>query len=91
VRGTNVTYDARKRRLTCGKHAAPLAPEAGKLRLHILADEGSVEVFGNGGRVALSAGVNPKDGDTPVEMFARGGAARVTAVTVWELKSAWAK
>jgi fructan beta-fructosidase len=91
VRGTAVVYDAKKRQLTCGKYTAPLTPEGGKVRLRVLADAGSVEVFGNGGRVALSSGVTPKDTNPPVELFARGGTAKLTAATVWELKSAWAK
>jgi fructan beta-fructosidase len=90
VRGTVVVYDAKKETVTCGKYTAPLPPTGGKVRLRVLADAGSVEVFANGGRVALSAAAIPKAGAPPVEVFARGGPANVSAVA-WELRSAWAK
>src|SRR5262249_50106520 len=55
LRGIDLVYDAAKGTLTCKDVSAPL-PERweGVLDLRILVDRGSVEVFGNGGRVAMS-------------------------------------
>ena len=54
VLGTSVGYDASKKILTCGDLSAPLTPEGSVVRLRILLDRGSIEVFGNDGRVAIS-------------------------------------
>ncbi len=54
VRGVPIVYDARQNTLTCGQHTMPLTPKGGVVRLVVLVDRGSVEVFGNAGRVALS-------------------------------------
>ena len=89
VRGTPVVYDAKKRQLTNGRYTAPLQPEGGTVRLRILADEGSVEVFGNGGRVAVSAEVAPKEQTPPVTLSARGGTARLVSAAVHELATTW--
>ena len=61
VRGVPVVVDGRKQTLSCGDAQAPLPP-GGKVMLQILVDRGSVEVFGNHGRVAISRGVIPAEG-----------------------------
>jgi fructan beta-fructosidase len=90
VRGVPVTYDVKKQELACGGKAAPLAASDGRVRLRLLVDRGSVEVFGNDGRVALSAGVRPAEGERSVAVFSRGGNTRLRSLEVFELKSAWA-
>ncbi|HEX8199764.1 MAG TPA: glycoside hydrolase family 32 protein [Isosphaeraceae bacterium] len=89
LRGVPVTYDGAKKTIACGSVTAPLRPRDGAVRLRILVDRGSIEVFGNDGRVALSAGVTPPDADHSLGLFARGGAARVRSLEVFELSSAW--
>jgi len=49
IAGTPVVYDAIKKTLACGDVTAPLAPAGQVVRLRILIDRGSIEVFGNGG------------------------------------------
>ena len=56
----------------------------------IVVDRGSIEVFGNGGRVALSAGFRPAEAEGSLAAFSRGGPTRLRALEVFELKSAWA-
>ena len=41
----------------------PARPGAGKVSLQILVDRGSIEVFGNDGRVAISHGVIPPEAE----------------------------
>jgi fructan beta-fructosidase len=101
LRGTAVTYDAKKMELSCGQCRAPLKPENGRIQLRIFVDRGSVEVFANLGRVAMSVGVVPPDDNKSLAIFARGGEAKVKAfpyadgeqgaLQVFELKSAWKK
>jgi fructan beta-fructosidase len=89
VRGVPVVYDVRKREISCNKRTAPLPPLDAKVRLHLLIDRGSFEVFGNDGRVALSVGVIPADEQKAVAVFSRGGSTRLHSLEVFELKSAW--
>jgi sucrose-6-phosphate hydrolase SacC (GH32 family) len=89
VRGVPVIYDAVKKTLTCGDKTAPLAAEKGKLTLQILVDRGSIEVFGNDGRVAISHGVIPPRGVRPISATVSGQSARIRSIEVNELKSVW--
>ncbi len=72
VRGVPIVYDAKARQLSCGKLEAPLASLDGRIRLRVLVDRGSIEVFGNDGRVAISLGVIPPDEERSLEIAAQG-------------------
>ena len=87
VRGIDIVYDAAKKTIDCGV-VAPLSPVDGKVSLRILADRGSVEVFGNHGRVAISRGVILDPKQTKVEL-AKSGTVKLTKLTAHQLKSAW--
>ncbi|MFL5339099.1 MAG: GH32 C-terminal domain-containing protein [Gemmataceae bacterium] len=88
VRGIPVTYDVKKRELTCKTVKAALMPIDGRIRLRILVDRGSIEVFANDGRVALSVGVIPNDRDLGLTTICRGEA-KARVLEVAELRSAW--
>jgi fructan beta-fructosidase len=89
VRGVPIEYDAGKQQLTCRNVTAPVKTTDGKLRLEVLVDRGSIEVFVGGGATALSIGVILPEKDRTVSLTSRGGEARVRSLTVWELKTAW--
>jgi fructan beta-fructosidase len=89
LRGVPVVYDVKKQTLTCKQVTAPLSPIEGKIRLRLLVDRGSIEIFGNEGCVALSVGVIPTDANRALGLFSRGGSLGVRSLEVDELKSAW--
>jgi sucrose-6-phosphate hydrolase SacC (GH32 family)/catechol 2,3-dioxygenase-like lactoylglutathione lyase family enzyme len=89
VRGIPVVYDVRKRLLTCGDHSAPLEPEHGRIRLRILVDRASIEIFGNDGRLYMPIGILLPEKERPLELFVRNGFALVETLTVREVKSIW--
>jgi fructan beta-fructosidase len=89
IRGTAVTYDVKEQELSCGQHRAPLKADKGKIALRVLVDRGSIEIFGNDGRVAMSVGVIPPDDNKSLAVFSRGGEAKAVRLQVFELKSAW--
>jgi fructan beta-fructosidase len=72
--------------------AAPLRPIAGKIKLRILVDRTSVEIFANDGLVSLSASYLPSDDekkrDKPPELYAEQGIAKINWMRVHRLKSA---
>ena len=86
--GEAITYSAKDKRLNCLAASAPLEPVDGKVRLQILVDRTSIEVFGNDGRVSLTSCLVPQ-GPTRLECFAAGGTARIVSLTAHELRSAW--
>jgi fructan beta-fructosidase len=89
VRGVPVIYDDQKREIRVGSVTAPLEPQAGRVTLDLLVDRGSIEVFGNHGRVALSAGVAFPEERHDLALFAHGGSCRLVSGQAIELKSAW--
>jgi fructan beta-fructosidase len=89
IRGVPIVYDAEKKSLRCGDKTAPLSAESAKLTLQIVVDRGSIEVFGNDGRVAISHGVIPSKGVRPITAAVSGQSARIRSLEVNELKSVW--
>ncbi len=64
--GASLSYDPSKKLLTCNKVSAPLEPIEGRIKLRLLVDRGSVEVFGNDGRVAIVQGLKDREQAAPV-------------------------
>lgn len=91
LRGTKLMYDGAKQTLTCKDVSAPLKLGDGVLRLRVLVDRGSVEVFASGGRVALSVAAIPDEKNRKLDLVATGGFEAIGGVTVYRLKSAWGK
>ncbi|HVX66712.1 MAG TPA: glycoside hydrolase family 32 protein [Bryobacteraceae bacterium] len=68
-----------------GRTAAPLPLGGGPLRLVLVADRSSVEVFAQDGRVTLTNLVYPPEGARSVEFSTRGGRPGRVAVNAWAL------
>ena len=64
------------------------ALDGGLLRLRILVDRSSVEVFGGDGRAVVSDRVFPKPTSRGVAAFAEGGAAEIVSLRAWPLAEA---
>lgn len=71
-----------------GRYSAPLAARVGRVKIHILVDRSSVEVFGGEGKAVLSVRIFPAAGD---DGLALEGAAKVISLDVWKLRSVWPK
>ena len=89
LRGVPVVYDAEDGRLSCQGQAAPLKPLDGRIRLQILVDRTSIEVFGNDGRFYLPTGVLLDENDRSLAIFSEGGATKVSALEIYKLESTW--
>ncbi|WP_175942112.1 glycoside hydrolase family 32 protein [Burkholderia pyrrocinia] len=100
--GTRIVYDTAKRTLTLDRsqsgeanfagtfsreHIVDLPLEHGQLRLEIVVDRGSVEVFANGGRVTLTDLVFPPLDADRVAVFAGHGRATFSGLTVTQLEA----
>ncbi|MCT9870707.1 glycoside hydrolase family 32 protein [Paenarthrobacter aurescens] len=62
--------------------SAAVALEDGVLKLRVIIDHGSVEVFAQGGKVTLTDLVFPSPGSVGTELSVKGGAATVRKLTV---------
>jgi sucrose-6-phosphate hydrolase SacC (GH32 family) len=91
VRGADLVYDVHEQTITFGPKQARLPLVDGVIKLQLLVDRTSLEVFGNGGLVSMSFCFLPEAADHPLEFDARGGTAQIVALDVHELKSAWPK
>jgi fructan beta-fructosidase len=90
LRGTKLGYDADKKTLTCNGVTAPVERPQGVLLIHLFVDRGSVEVFANSGRVAMSVAAIPDEKNRKVQLIPQGMIA-VHSASVYRMKSAWEK
>lgn len=67
---------------------APLPPRDGKIRLRILLDRNSVEIFGNDGEIVMSSCFMPEDANK-IYAIRSQGTLLVVKAKVYSLKSAW--
>ncbi len=89
LREHRVAYLIGDRVLCVGARCAPLAPaDGGRIRLRVLLDRASVEVFANDGCVALSNCFLPRPEARRASFFVSGGTARILVLKVRTLDPA---
>ncbi|WP_393073258.1 GH32 C-terminal domain-containing protein [Streptomyces sp. LN704] len=71
-----------------GIQTAPLKTENGKVKVRILVDWSSVEVFGGSGEVAITDQIFPDPASQGVQVFAENGSVKLDKAVVWHLGSA---
>jgi sucrose-6-phosphate hydrolase SacC (GH32 family) len=89
IYGKSVVYNAAENVLKCSDKQAKIKPVNGKLRLRLLVDRTSLEIFVNDGQVYMPIKVLLKDRvESGVEFFT-DDAVKVKSMTVHQLKSIW--
>jgi len=91
IAGQAVTFDVAGQKLTALGRSAALPVQGKRLKLEILVDRTSVEVFADDGRVSMSSCFLPKADAPALALHARGGGARVVSLAVQPLRPAWKK
>ena len=76
--GAPIVFDAKAGTLTCRQVSAPITLSEGRLKLRVISDNGSLELFVNGGEAALSVANKPSTTDRVLKALATGGDA-----TLW--------
>ncbi len=89
IRGTPVVYNAEKKQLSCKGRTAELKPTDGKIRLEILVDRTTIEIFANDGGVYMPIGGILPDDNKTLELFSKDGSTKVDSLEIYELRSAW--
>jgi fructan beta-fructosidase len=72
-----------------GKHTAPRTSMSSKLKLHLIFDNSSVEMFADDGEIAMTDTFFPTEDFTSSSFFSTGGQTRISNARVWNLKSIW--
>ena len=90
VRGESVTYSVADKKLRCLGREAVLEPSNNRIRLRVLVDRTSMEVFENQGRVSMTSCFLPRPQDRGVKVFAHGGACTLKSIKMNRLRSAYA-
>ena len=86
-----MSYDASKNHLSCGELVVPLVPAGSVVKLRILLDRGSIEVFGNDGRMAISRTIGHAGAKPGLSLTVPAARPPVTlrSLRTYELGSAW--
>ena len=85
-----ITIDAGKQTITCRHVTAPIRLNQGKLKLEVLVDRGSIEIFVNEGEAALSVAVETTSG--PRKISAASSVGTTThVIKADKLRSIWEK
>ncbi|MBT2287634.1 GH32 C-terminal domain-containing protein [Paenibacillus albidus] len=71
------------------RHEAVMTAENKRIKLRILVDESSVEVFANGGKVVFSEVIFPDPASRAMSFYTRGGTVKVVSLQVNKLGSVW--
>jgi fructan beta-fructosidase len=70
-------------------HASPAPGQ--RLKLRVLADHSTVEVFAGNGETAISSLIFPRQNSAALEAYAEGGEAELCAFAACQMKSAFAQ
>jgi fructan beta-fructosidase len=89
IRGVPVVYDAEQKIITCKEEKSPCKPKDGKIKLHLLVDRTSIEIFINDGEYFMPIASIPDDDNKSLKVYANGGEAKIISLEVNELKSIW--
>lgn len=84
--GTEIRFDATRNQLSVLGKVAPLVPEDGKIKLDILVDRSSIEVYANDGKVVLSVQFVPAGNALEYVLYNTGGELFIEKLEVAELK-----
>jgi levanase/fructan beta-fructosidase len=89
ARGQAVRYSTQDERFECDGVKAPWKPSDNRIRLQMLIDRSSLEVFIDQGQVSISKAVFPDPADMSFSLLADGGEIRVVSLEVNRLESIW--
>jgi sucrose-6-phosphate hydrolase SacC (GH32 family) len=89
IRGVPVVYSVKENKLFSEDLKAVLEPQDGKIKLRLLIDRLSIEVFANDGRVYMPIRALDMESKREFRVFTRGGRTNIEEMTVYEMKSIW--
>jgi fructan beta-fructosidase len=89
--GTEVLYNVKRGTLSVLGSTVPLMPRDNKIKLEILLDRTSVEIYCNDGQAVISNCFIPEEGSDKIELFTNGGELGVVNLDVYKMNSIWSE
>ncbi len=89
LRGVPLTYDVAAQKLSCLNCQARLAPNNGKISLHVFVDRASLDVYGGDGTLYLPMAKALSPENRGLKLTSQGGDARIVSLKVYDLNSSW--
>jgi beta-fructofuranosidase len=87
-RAVEITYDGATLDVLGTQVPLTLSDEE-PLKLHLFLDQSVLELFVNGGRVAVTRIIDAPPEDTRIEVAVRDGAATVVSLDIWTMDTIW--
>lgn len=88
IRGADITYDAEKERFSYGINHVAAPAINGKVKLRVLLDRTSLELFANQGAAVATFYMVPDSNNRNISISAKGNDT-INSLTIHELKSSW--
>ena len=87
--GIEIMYNVKNNTLICMGKSAVVEPVDGVVKLEILLDRASLEIFANDGKVAMSSAFTSTEKANGIYLFNIGGEVLVEKLEVYPVKSIW--
>jgi len=87
--GTEIMYNVKTKVLSCLGNSAKVEPIDGTIKLEILLDRSSIEIFANEGKAVLSSCFTPSENSNGLYLYNIGGELLVEKLEVYPMKSIW--
>jgi len=89
INSFSIKYNKENHELSCGNQKATLKPIEGKIRLRILVDRVSIEIFANDGSIYMPIRAIQEGKKRGIEVFSIGSTTRINFLEIHELESIW--
>ncbi|MFA5327436.1 MAG: glycoside hydrolase family 32 protein [Prolixibacteraceae bacterium] len=89
--GTEIMYNVKTNTLSCLGKSVEIEPVDGTIKLEILLDRSSIEIFANDGKTVMSSCFVPTENAEGIYLFNTGGELFVERLEVYPMKSIWEK
>ena len=89
--GAEIMYTVKNNSLTCLGQSTVIQPIDGTIKLEILVDRSSIEIFANDGKVVLSSTFNSKEKADGIYLFNTGGELMIEKLEIYPMTSIWEK
>lgn len=71
------------------RYETSLAPQNGKINLHVFFDNSIIEIFANEGVAVMTVQIFPGKTDNEIGLFSDGAETNFDSIKIWKMKSAW--
>ena len=86
-RGSDTSFN--KNFDSLSRYETSLAPQNGKITLHVFFDNSIIEIFANDGVAVMTVQIFPGKTDNEIGLFSDGTETNFESVKIWKIKSAW--